>query len=116
MKTIGIHSNSITLHGYDKHTDKTKIYLQAAEKYGTNLFADVPICDEFLLLIEQMFTREEAAVIRHLNTFPKGKTADIIAKAEHRPVGEIQEILENLSHTKRAIMSFGPKNKKRYAV
>ncbi len=112
METI----ETSTLHKFNDHTDKTKIYIQAAEKYGSNLFADAPMCDEFILFIEQMFTREEAAVMRHLNAFPKGKTADVIARAEHRPVVEVQEILENLSHNKRVIMSYGPKDKKQYAV
>lgn len=116
MNSVKSEKNRAPFHSYENDMDHSPVYLQAAEKFGTNLFRQAPVSLEYLRFIKQKFTMEEAAVLRHLNSYPNGKTADMIAAAENRPVGEIQAVLEGLSNNKRAIMSYGPEQKRRYAV
>ena len=116
MKSATSETNPVPFHQYDKDIDNSPVYFQAAEKFGNNLFRHTPVSQEYLRFIKKIFTKEEAAVLRHLNLYPSGKTADMIAAAENRPVGEIKAVLEGLSKTKRAIMSYGPKQNRRYAL
>ncbi len=45
-----------------------------------------------------------------------GKTAAYLARAEHRPIEEIEPILNNLAFEKRAIACSGPDNRRKYAL
>ena len=73
-----------------------------------------PLCAELVELIAHVFTEEEASVARHL-----GLTGDVpstIARAEHRPVQEIEPILERLSRNKGAIWAAGAGARRRYGL
>ena len=67
-----------------------------------------PVCDELVALVEHLFTEEEASVVRHLGLF-SGRTAAELARAEHRPLDEIEPILDRLSQQKRIIARSGGK-------
>jgi Na+-translocating ferredoxin:NAD+ oxidoreductase subunit B len=65
-----------------------------------------PVCDELIALVQHLFTEEEAAVVRHLGLL-SGRSAAELARAEHRPLDEIQPILDRLSQQKRIITRSG---------
>jgi Na+-translocating ferredoxin:NAD+ oxidoreductase subunit B len=65
-----------------------------------------PVCDELVALVEHLFTEEEAGVVRHLGLI-SGRAAAELARAEHRPIEEIEPILDRLSQEKRIIARSG---------
>ncbi len=87
-------------------------HLDVAERLTSPLLMGPPLCDELVALVQHLFNEEEAAVVRHLGL--RGKTAESIACAEHRPVDELRPILDELDGVKRAIASSGPDGKKKY--
>lgn len=91
------------------------VYLEIAKNYGSPWIAGPPICDEYIALLEHMFTEEEASVVRHLKPFTR-KTAKEVAAAEHRPVEEVRPILEHLAHHKRVLISIGKGDNTRYMI
>ncbi len=101
---------------FNAYSQKPEIYLEVAKNYGNNQFTNLLIKDDLISHFAQMFTEDEASVVRHLGYYPKGKTADTVAEAEQRPVKEVQEILENLVHDRNLLISYGPCRKKRYAI
>jgi Pyruvate/2-oxoacid:ferredoxin oxidoreductase delta subunit len=74
-----------------------------------------PICDELMALVQHLFTEEEAGAVRHLGLF-SGRSANDVARAEHRPVEQIQPILDRLTNEKRVIVSSGPPENARYRL
>ncbi len=91
------------------------VYLEVADNYSSTRLIGPPICDELIALVQHMFTEEEASVVRHLKPFG-AKTAKAVARAEHRPVEEMREILERLANDKSILLSFGSPGKKRYII
>jgi len=91
-----------------------QVFLEVAKKYSSPLLIGPPICDELVALVRHMFTEEEARLVRHLNAYPFGKTADKVAKKEHRPTTEIRPILDRLATEKRLIVRHGPASKQVY--
>jgi electron transport complex protein RnfB len=53
--------------------------------------------------------------VRHLGAI-SGRSAEDVARAEHRPVDQIEPILHRLAFEKRAIACEGPAEKKRYKL
>jgi Pyruvate/2-oxoacid:ferredoxin oxidoreductase delta subunit len=90
-------------------------YLEIAQNYSSAALIGPPLCDELVALIQHMFTEEEAFIIRHLKPF-RMKTAESLAKAEHRPVEEVLPIIERLAQEKSVIASFGSFGKRRYFI
>lgn len=88
-------------------------YLDLACKLASPLRAGPPLCDELLGLVQHVFTEEEAAVARHLGTF-LGRTAAQVARAEGRPVDEVEPLLAGLAFGKRAIGALGVGPHRRY--
>ncbi|MFH1268026.1 MAG: 4Fe-4S binding protein [Planctomycetota bacterium] len=86
-----------------------------ARKLSSPLLMGPPISDELIAFVEHTFTEEEAGAARHLGVM-KGRTAEDVARAEHRPVAEIAPILDRLALEKRAIASEGPPEKRRYRI
>ena len=82
-------------------------YRDMAGRLSSPLRMGPPICDELLALVQHLFTEEEAALARHLGLY-RGRTARQLARAERRPVEEIQPILDRLSEEKRVILRSGP--------
>ena len=95
--------------------DVRQEYLEIAQNYSSTTLIGPPLCDELIALIQHIFTEEEASIIRHLKPF-RMKTAESLAKAEHRPIDEIMPILERLAEKKSVIASFGSTGKKRYFI
>jgi Pyruvate/2-oxoacid:ferredoxin oxidoreductase delta subunit len=93
-----------------------KPIMDMAVLYSSPRLMGPPICDELITLVEHMFTEEEASVFRHLKPFSRGQTAAQLAKASHRPISEVTEIMERLSHEKRYSISYGEGDKKRYVI
>jgi Pyruvate/2-oxoacid:ferredoxin oxidoreductase delta subunit len=91
------------------------VYRQVAEKLSSPLLLGPPICDELMALVQHLFTEEEAGVVRHLGIV-WGKTAQGLARAERRPIEQIEPILHRLAYQIRAIASSGPESKKRYRL
>ena len=82
-------------------------FLDVAKNYSNPLVIGPPICDELVNLVQHMFTEEEARLVRHLRPYPLGKTAEKVAKKEHRPVEEVRRLLEHLATEKRVILRHG---------
>ncbi len=83
-------------------------YRDVARRLSSPLRMGPPICDELIALVQHLFTEEEAGVVRHLALFSGRSTAEL-ARAEHRPLDEIQPILDRLSHVKRIVACSGKK-------
>lgn len=92
-----------------------RIYLQAAQKLSSPFLMGPPICDELIAFVQHLFTEEEAGVVRHMAPFI-GKTAANLARAEYRPIQEIEPILHGLAFEKRAIACSGPDNRRKYSL
>ena len=92
-----------------------KVYLDVAQKLSSTLLWGPPLCDELVAFVQHLFTEEEAGVVRHLGQFT-GTSARDIATAEHRPLEQIEPILQHLSDVKRAIVAVGPEGRKKYRL
>lgn len=86
-------------------------YRDVARKLSSPLMMGPPVCDELMAFLQHLFTEEEAAVVRHLNGLT-GKTARHVARAERRPLDQVEPILERLAVGKRAIASTGSGTKR----
>jgi Pyruvate/2-oxoacid:ferredoxin oxidoreductase delta subunit len=86
-----------------------------AQKLASPLLTGPPVCDELVAFVQHLFTEEEAGVVRHLRQFA-GRTAADIAKAEHRPVDQIEPILQRLAVGKRAIAASGAAGTMKYRL
>jgi len=82
------------------------VYRDVVQRLSSPLLAGPPICDELVALVQHLFTEEEAGVARHLGLFA-GRDAASLAKAEHRPLDQVERILERLNREKRIIVSTG---------
>ena len=91
------------------------VYLQAAEKLSSPFLLGPPICDELIAFVQHLFSEEEVGVVRHMAPLI-GKTAAHLAKAEHRPVEQVEAILDSLAFEKRAIVCYGPDNRRKYSL
>lgn len=90
-------------------------YLDVARKLSSPLLSGPPLCDELIAFVQHLLTEEEAAVMRHLGGF-RGRSAAAVAKAEHRPVEQIEPILNRLALEKRCIACTGPDHARRYQL
>jgi Pyruvate/2-oxoacid:ferredoxin oxidoreductase delta subunit len=90
-------------------------HLQVAVKLASPLLMGPPVCEELVAFVQHVFTEEEASVVRHLGQFA-GKSAADIARAEHRPVGQVEPILERLATGKRAIGASGGDGQRKYRL
>jgi len=62
-----------------------------------------------------LFTEEEAGAVRHLGMVV-GRTAAHVAREEHRPVDQVERVLDRLAKEKRCIVRGGPLNRTAYRV
>ena len=92
-----------------------EVYRDVARGLSSPLRMGPPICDELIAFVRHLFTEEEAGVARHLGLYT-GRTAAKLARAEHRPVEQIQPILDRLCDEKRVIVSSGPAADRRYRM
>ncbi len=90
-----------------------RAYVDLACKLASPLRAGPPLCDELVALVQHVFTEEEAAVARHLGTLV-GRTARQVARAEGRPVEEVERLLAGLAFGKRAIGALGSGPQRRF--
>ena len=72
------------------------VYHDVARRLSSPARMGPPICDELMALVQHLFTEEEAGVVRHLGLL-SGRRAAELARAEHRPVDQIQPILDRLA-------------------
>ena len=91
------------------------VYLQLARKFSSPRLMGPPICDELIALLQHTFTEEEAGVVRHLGAL-RARGARGVARAEHRPLDEVERILHRLAFEKRTILCDGPNPKRRYTL
>ncbi len=98
------------------YPEVSKVHLEVAECYADpNIGSFTPICDEGIALIQHMFTEEEASVVRHIKPGTK-QTAGSLAAAEHRPIEEVQAILERLTNEKHILLSWSRGDNKTYQI
>ncbi len=90
-------------------------HLEMARRLASPLLTGPPLCDELVAFVQHLFTEEEAAVVRHLG-FLFGRSAEDLAKAEHRPLDQIAPILDRLAVRKRAIAASGRPGKTKYRL
>jgi electron transport complex protein RnfB len=91
------------------------VYLEVAQKLSSPLALGPPICDELIAVVQHLFTEEEAGVARHLARFT-GRNAAELARAERRPLDEVEPILRRLGFEKRVIGAGGPDEDPRYRM
>ncbi|MCH5372349.1 MAG: 4Fe-4S binding protein, partial [Planctomycetes bacterium] len=90
-------------------------HLDVARKLSSPLLMGPPICDELIAFVCHVFTEEEAGVARSLGD-ARFRTAERLARAQHRPAREIQTVLERLADGKRAIAATGEGSERRYKL
>ncbi len=90
-------------------------YLEIAKMYSSTRLLGPPICDELIALVQHMFTEEEASVVRHFKPF-SAKSSKALAAAAHRPLEEVQQILDHLADVKFILLSYKLAGKKVYSV
>ncbi len=91
------------------------VHLEVAHKLSSPLLMGPPVCDELVAFVQHLLTEEEAGVMRHLGQFVGMSAADI-AKAEHRPVEQVEPVLQRLAEVKRAIAASRPQGTKKYGL
>jgi Pyruvate/2-oxoacid:ferredoxin oxidoreductase delta subunit len=91
------------------------VHLQVTEKLASPLLTGPPVCEELVAFVQHLFSEEEAGVVRHLRQFVGMSAADL-ATAEHRPVDQIEPILQRLTGVKRAIAASGPPGRQKYRL
>lgn len=97
----------------DDYPHVPRVFRDVAQRLASPLLMGPPICDELMAFVQHVFTEEEAAVVRRLHPLP-GKSASQVARAEHRPVEEVEQVLQRLALKKRVIASSGTGTKRRY--
>ena len=90
-------------------------YLDVARKLASPLVIGPPICDELMALLQHLFTEEEASLVRHLGPV-QGRTSSQVARAERRPVEQVEPVLRRLAFQVRAISAAGPQGEERYRL
>lgn len=93
----------------------SKPILDLAEKLTHWKLMGPPICDELIAFVEHVFTEEEASVARHLRPY-SGQSSAQIARAENRPVEEVDPILRRLAFEKHVIAANGPDDALKYIM
>ena len=88
---------------------------EVARLLASPLRSGPPLCDELIALVEHLFTEEEASVARHLKLI-RGRTAAQLARAERRPLDEIEPILRRLADEKRILTASGPDDNRQYRL
>jgi Na+-translocating ferredoxin:NAD+ oxidoreductase subunit B len=78
------------------------VYHDVARRLSSPMRMGPPICDELMAMVQHLFTEEEAGVVRHLGLL-SGRTAAQLARAEHRPLDQIEPILDRLANEKRIV-------------
>ena len=91
------------------------VYIEVAQKLASPMLMGPPLCDELVALVQHLLTEEEAGVVRHLGLL-SGRTAAALARAERRPLDQIEPILHRLSEEKRVIARSGENEKSRYRL
>lgn len=99
----------------EDYPDLPQAYLDVAEMWGTR-FGGPPLCDEYVEVLQHVFTEEEARAVRHLRGARAGKTAAEIAEAEHRSEEEISRIMDVLVDEKHVILASDREEKRRYLL
>jgi Pyruvate/2-oxoacid:ferredoxin oxidoreductase delta subunit len=84
----------------------SRAHLEVARKLSSPLLNGPPLCDELMTFVQHVFTEEEASVVRHLGQY-RGHTAQWIARAERRPVEQVEPILFHLAYVKHVISARG---------
>jgi electron transport complex protein RnfB len=92
-----------------------KAYLDVAQKLSSPILMGPPLCDELLAFVQHLFTEEEAGAARHLHLY-RGRTALQVARAEHRPLEQVEPILRRLAVELHAIVGSGPEGNRRYRL
>jgi Pyruvate/2-oxoacid:ferredoxin oxidoreductase delta subunit len=82
------------------------VYHDVARQLSSPARMGPPVCDELMAIVQHLFTEEEAGVVRHLGLL-RGRRAEEIARAEHRPLDQIEPILDRLTNEKRVIVRSG---------
>lgn len=90
-------------------------HLELAKRLSSPLLMGPPICDELIAVVEHTFTEEEAALVRHLGCM-RGRSAEAVARAEHRPVHQVEPVLERMAVGKRTIAREGAEGNRRYKL
>jgi Pyruvate/2-oxoacid:ferredoxin oxidoreductase delta subunit len=90
-------------------------YQDVARALASPMRLGPPICDELIAFVQHVFSEEEAGVARHLGLY-SGRSAASVARAEHRPLDQVQPILDRLCDEKKVIVSSGPKDDRRYRM
>ena len=97
------------------YPEVSRFHLEVAKHYTNPLLVGPPLCDELVALVRHMLTEEEASVMRHIKSL-RGKTAQAVAAAAHRPIDEVRPILERLAGKKFILIGSGNGEKKRYSL
>ncbi len=93
----------------------SQAHLDVARSYSSPLLLGPPLCDEFIALVEHMYTEEEAEVVRHIKPW-RLKSAASIASASGRPLSEVKEVLRRLAHEKYLLITVGKGEKEHFAI
>src|SRR5574340_174863 len=91
----------------------SRAHLEVAQKLTSPFLNGPPLCDELVAFVQHVFTEEEAGLVRHLSIY-RGRTAAALARAEHRPIEQVEPILHQLAEVKRVIGAGGPAGQEKY--
>ena len=93
-----------------------EVYLDVADMWAKMSFGDPDLSDEYMAVIQHLFTEEEARMARNLRGARAGKTAAEIAEVEDRPVDEVRRIMDALVDEKRILLGGKPGENRRYLL
>ncbi len=99
----------------EDYPDLPQVYLDVADMWGVR-FGGPPLCDEYVAVIQHLFTEEEAKMARHLKSARMGKTASEIAAAEDCSMEEVMRVMDVLTDEKRILLAGKPEKNRRYLL
>jgi Pyruvate/2-oxoacid:ferredoxin oxidoreductase delta subunit len=105
----------LRIRGPGEYPDTLRAYVDVAVRLSNPLLNGPPLCDELVEFVQHLLTEEEAAVMRHLWPM-RGRRAEAVARAEHRPVDQIEPILRRLADVKRCIGAGGKDGARKYQL
>ncbi|MHB8895640.1 MAG: ATP-binding protein [Candidatus Geothermincolia bacterium] len=91
----------------------SKAHVALAKSYSNPVLLGPPVSDTLLELVKHMYTDDEADVVQHLKPM-RPRTAAGLAKASHRPLWQVEKILDHLAHEMFILLSVGHGKSERF--
>lgn len=91
----------------------SKAHLAIARAYSSPILLGPPMSEPLVELVVHMYTEDEADVVQHIKPL-RPRTAAGLAKASHRPLWQVEKMLDHLAHEMFILLSVGHGSSERF--